>query len=82
MTPGPPYLLDAARRWTPGELDHLVGKGVKMTGMPAWSPTLSQPELADMVTFLEALPDITPAQYARLRSAEGSGGRAFKTAAR
>src|SRR5665213_1194649 len=29
MTPTPPYLEDAARRWRPGELYWIVGQGVK-----------------------------------------------------
>lgn len=72
MTPAPPYLLDAARRWSPGELTHLVSKGVKMTGMPAWGPRMSPAELTDTVAFLEALPDLSPAAYARLRASAQS----------
>src|ERR1700761_1164452 len=41
MNPSPPYMLDAARHWTPGELFWIVRNGIKMTGMPAWDATMS-----------------------------------------
>ena len=72
MTPTPPYLEDAARRWRPQELYWIVGQGVKMTAMPAWRETRSNGRVWDLVAFLEALPDLTTADYLRMRS--GSGG--------
>jgi mono/diheme cytochrome c family protein len=69
LTPTPPYLLDAARQWTPAQLRVIVGDGVKMTAMPAWSTTLSEAEVWDVVAFLEDLPDLSAADYARLRAA-------------
>lgn len=69
LNPTPPYLLDSARHFTPAELHVVVGRGIKMTAMPAWSFTRTDAQVWDLVAFLEALPDITPAQYARMRQA-------------
>ena len=71
MTPTPPYLEDAARRWRPRELYWIVGQGVKMTAMPAWGETRSNGQVWDLVAFLEALPDLTTADYAKMRAASG-----------
>jgi mono/diheme cytochrome c family protein len=71
MNPTPPSLLDAARRWTPAELYWIVREGVKMTGMPAWGGSRSDPQVWNIVAFLEAVPSIPPADYARLRRAGG-----------
>ncbi|MBV9510020.1 MAG: cytochrome c [Caulobacteraceae bacterium] len=69
MTPSPPFLLDAARRWTRPQLFWIVRNGVKMTGMPAWSSTLSDGQVWDLAAFLEALPDLSPRAYARVKAA-------------
>ena len=68
MEPTPPYLLDAARRWSPAELRFITSHGVKMTAMPAWQLTLSPDELTSLVAFLEALPNISAKQYADMRA--------------
>jgi mono/diheme cytochrome c family protein len=73
LTPAPPFLLDAARRWRPAELRLIVGDGVKMTAMPAWSTTLSSDEIWDIVAFTEALPGLSARDYARLHDAEQVG---------
>jgi len=70
MTPTPPYLLDSARRWTPGQLYYVVDHGVKMTGMPAWGEVLSQQDVWRVVAFLEALPHLSATDYARMRAAQ------------
>ncbi|HEY2749728.1 cytochrome c [Phenylobacterium sp.] len=67
MTPSPPFLLGAARQWTPNQLFWIVRHGVRMTGMPAWDQTLSQADVWHVVAFLEALPGYSAADYARLR---------------
>lgn len=71
MTPSPPYLVDAPRHWTTAELYWIVGNGVKMTGMPAWSAVHSPDQLWDIVAFLEAQPYLTARDYAALRAANG-----------
>jgi len=72
MTPPPPYLEDAARRWRPEELYWIVGQGVKMTAMPAWTEVRSDGQVWDLVAFLEALPYLTAADYARMRATAAS----------
>lgn len=73
MRPTPPYLLDAARNWTPAQLKMIVGDGVKMTGMPAWKTTLNDTQQWDVVAFLEAMPYLTTKSYLSLRAAEPPG---------
>lgn len=82
MTPTPPFLLGASRQWTPAQLYWIVHEGVKMTGMPAWGESQSDDRVWNVVAFLEAMPQISPADYARLRqSAERPGAAAADVAA-
>lgn len=69
LTPPPPYLLSSARRWTAPELYVIVHDGSKMTAMPAWGEFMSQAQTWDVVAFLEALPELSAADYARMRGA-------------
>jgi len=69
MTPSPPYILDAPRHWRARELYWIVGQGVKMTAMPAWAPSRTEAQLWNLVAFLEAAPDLSPRDYARIRGA-------------
>jgi hypothetical protein len=56
-----------AGRWSHAELYNLVHDGVKMTGMPAWGEVESDRRVAEVVTFLEVMPKMTPGQFDRLR---------------
>lgn len=82
MNPAPPYIVDAARTWTPGQLYWILDHGVKMTAMPSWREVMTRDQMVDTVAFLEALPYLSPTDYARLRAAtrsspsSGSGGPA------
>lgn len=67
LEPTPPYLLDVTDRWSPAELKVIVSEGVKMTAMPAWKFRRSEGQLWDLVAFLEALPQMSSADYLRLR---------------
>ena len=67
MNPSPPYLLDASRRWTGGQLFEIVKNGVKMTGMPAWGATESDAQIWRLVAFLEAMPEMKPSDFQRLQ---------------
>jgi mono/diheme cytochrome c family protein len=80
MAPPPPYLSDDARRWRPRELYWIVGQGVKMTAMPAWAESRSDTQLWNLVAFLEAMPLLTPADYARRRATThgGDGARTYR----
>ena len=81
MTPSPPYLLYASHQWTPAELYWIIRNGVKMTGMPAWNSSLADGQIWDVVAFLEALPDISPADYLNLRARVEPGSQPPKASA-
>jgi mono/diheme cytochrome c family protein len=68
MTPIPPYLVDAPRQWSPGELYWIIRNGVKMTGMPAWDRTCTDREIWELVAFLQAFPEMNAAAYRDLRA--------------
>lgn len=59
--PGP--LVDAARRWQPGEIYWITRHGIKMSGMPAWEMRLPDADLWALTAFLQRLPALTPAAY-------------------
>lgn len=63
MEPQPPYLLDAADRFRPRELFWIVKNGIKMTGMPSWRGSLSDPQLWEVVAWLEASRRLPPQTY-------------------
>jgi len=71
MLPTPPYLVDASTRWSHAQLYSLIRDGVKMTGMPAWGEISSDREIAQVVALIEAMPHMTPDQFAQLRPAPG-----------
>ncbi|MEO7027415.1 MAG: cytochrome c [Caulobacteraceae bacterium] len=68
MTPTPPFVIDSARRWTPAQLYWILGQGVKMSAMPGWRATRTNVQIWDLVAFLEALPSLTPRDYAGMRA--------------
>lgn len=67
MIPSPPYVIDAARRFTPAQLYFILEHGAKMTAMPAWGETRTPAELWNYVALLEAMPEMAPADFAQLR---------------
>jgi mono/diheme cytochrome c family protein len=71
MLPTPPYLVGASGRWSHAELSTLIHSGVKMTGMPAWGEISSDREIAQIVALVEAMPKMTPDQFAQLRRTAG-----------
>jgi mono/diheme cytochrome c family protein len=73
LNPGPPYLIDASRRWNRAELYRIVRNGIKMTGMPAWRDNLSDPEIWNVVAFVEAMSRMPPETYRRWRAERASG---------
>lgn len=70
MEPSPPYLIGATDMFNRSDLFWIVSRGIKMSGMPAWRDRLSDKEVWSVVAFLDALHTITPAEYARMRSAQ------------
>jgi mono/diheme cytochrome c family protein len=72
LNPSPPYLVDAPRHWRRAELFSIVRDGVKMTGMPAWGAVHSDPQIWEIVAFLEAQPYLSPAQYRQIGASEAA----------
>jgi len=63
MNPTPPDLDELAPKRTPRELFWVLRNGIKLAGMPAFGPTHSDAAIWDMVAFLEALPQLSAAEY-------------------
>jgi mono/diheme cytochrome c family protein len=75
LYPQPANLTHVAERYAPGELFWIVKNGIKMSGMPAWMDH-SDAELWATVGFLERLPTMSEAEYAKLVMASiAQGGR-------
>ena len=66
MLPQPPDLRFVARRYSAGELFHIVKHGLKFTGMPGWAAPQRDDEVWAMVAFLLTLPGMPPEQYDRV----------------
>ena len=75
LYPKPADLKDVTLRYTPGELFWILKNGIKMSGMPSWSAH-SDDELWVTVAFLDKLPGMTEADYAkRVMQSITHGGR-------
>lgn len=73
MLPIPASLVQTAREWPPESLYYVTGKGVRMTGMPAWELRLSERSLWATVAFLRTLPHLdAPAYRQRLAALAAS----------
>ncbi|HYB54148.1 MAG TPA: cytochrome c [Thermoanaerobaculia bacterium] len=79
--PAPDLTLPRVQARSDGQLYWIVSNGVRMTGMPAFSPTHRDEELWTIVAFLRHLPELTPEEEKALKAAtdeaahhdEGSG---------
>ena len=69
LEPEPPYLLDAPQRFQRRELFWIVQNGIKMTAMPAWRDSMSEPEMWEVVAWLEASSKLPPQTYVQWRAA-------------
>jgi mono/diheme cytochrome c family protein len=65
LYPAPPDLADRAVDHRPARLFWILKHGLKMSGMPAW-PDHSDEELWATVAFLQKLPGMSDADYAKL----------------
>jgi mono/diheme cytochrome c family protein len=63
LLPVPSPLVHAAFKWSPAELYYITKEGIRMTGMPAWGFRISERDLWSTVAFMQALPQLSPAQY-------------------
>ena len=63
-----------AHDWTAARLHWVVQNGIKMTGMPSFGVSHTDPEIWAIVAFLEKMPKMTPQEYQALaQAAEASG---------
>jgi mono/diheme cytochrome c family protein len=68
LNPGAPDLtLARVQERSDGELFWITSNGIRMTGMPAFSPTHEEKEIWQMVAFLRHLPEITDEETKELR---------------
>jgi len=66
MNPPPLKMSDGARNWTSDELFWVVKNGIRMTGMPAFGPRLSDDRIWRVVAFLGRMPEIGAERYMQL----------------
>jgi mono/diheme cytochrome c family protein len=68
LNPGAPDLtLPRVQARSDGELFWITSNGVRMSGMPAFSPTHQENEIWQMVSFLRHLPEITDEEKSVLK---------------
>lgn len=74
LSPYPPELATESEEANPKELFWIVKNGIKMTGMPSFGVSHTDPEIWAIVAFLEKMPKMTPQEYQALaQAAEASG---------
>src|SRR6202162_4327662 len=66
--PAPDLMLPAMQRMRDGELFWVVSNGIRMTGMPAFSPTHKEDEIWHIVAFVRHLPEITAEEQKILKA--------------
>jgi len=70
--PAPDLALPRIQKRPDGELYWIVSNGIRMTGMPAFSPTHKEAEIWKIVAFVRHLPEISPDEEKQLRASEES----------
>ncbi len=65
--PAPDLTLPRVQKRTDGELFWIVAHGIKMTGMPAFSPTHKDEEVWKIVAFLRHLPELSADEEKELK---------------
>jgi mono/diheme cytochrome c family protein len=68
--PAPDLTLPAIQKMSDGELFWIVSNGIRMTGMPAFSPTHKPEEVWKIVSFVRHLPELTDEEQRALKSGE------------
>ena len=66
--PAPDLTLPALQKMPDGELFWVVSNGIRMTGMPAFSPTHREDEIWKIVAFVRHLPEITKEEQQILKA--------------
>ncbi len=68
--PAPDLTLPSVQRMRDGELYWVVSNGIRMTGMPAFSPTHKEDEIWKIVAFVRHLPEITKEEQQTLKAGQ------------
>jgi len=66
--PAPDLTLPRVQARPDGQIFWIVSNGIRMTGMPAFSPTHKQDEIWQIVAFVRHLEEITPAEQQVLKA--------------
>ena len=66
--PAPDLTLPRMQRMRDGELFWVVSNGIRMTGMPAFSPTHKEEEIWKIVAFVRHLPEVTAEEQKILKA--------------
>jgi mono/diheme cytochrome c family protein len=74
INPEAPKLADSARHWDSAHLFWIIKNGIKMTAMPAFSPTHSDEEIWTIVAFVRRIPELSPKQYQQLEKSTAEPG--------
>jgi len=73
INPKPPELVTAGARWTDAQTYWIVSHGLKMSGMPAFAPRLSNTDRWAIVAFLRRLSRFSPSGYQAAIAAADQG---------
>jgi len=71
LNPAAPDLAPVVHDWTPSELFWIVQNGIKMSGMPAFSPSYDNSQIWSVIGFLQYLPTLSPGDYRTLVETAG-----------
>ena len=66
--PAPDLTLPAIQKMSDGELFWIVSNGIRMTGMPAFSPTHKPEEVWTVVAFVRHLPELSDEEQKALKA--------------
>ncbi len=73
INPKPPQLVTSTADWSAPQIYWIVSHGLKMSGMPAFAPRLSDMDRWGIVAFLERLNRLTPTEYRSMVAAAEQG---------
>jgi mono/diheme cytochrome c family protein len=73
LYPKPPVFTDSDYSNTPEAQFWVIKNGIKMTGMPAWSPAHTDEQIWGMVAFLQKIKSLSADEYTTLSTSSGGG---------
>jgi mono/diheme cytochrome c family protein len=73
LYPQPPIFTDKEYNNTPQSQFWVIKNGLKMTGMPAWSPAHTDDQIWGMVAFLVKIKELSVEEYVALSRQTGEG---------